>query len=188
MLRPLVLGLLLCSTLLARADTFTFTLEPDYVIPGGASGSLTTSAPVGYGDYGAAYLQITSISGEVDGSRITGLLPPGSFSHFAGPNVNVIDYDPSAINNIYEYHEIYSFLEPGVAFTVADGTIYDVFAYSRYVDLIEAQAPDGTYSLDRTNVDLVPTTVPEPSGTLLLLTGGTGLALLCWRRSLQPLS
>lgn len=136
--------LLLCSALFISADDFNF-LYSGGQLGVNVSGTFVTT-PLGGGQY-----DITSIlNGQINGIRITGVLPLGSF----GGNDNLLFVPPNA-----GYLDV-----NGVTFVDANGEAVDIF-YDGSYELLGSDQTRDVFG------NLTVTPVPEPA-TLALLTAG----------------
>jgi PEP-CTERM motif len=163
------LAIFATGTAAVHADTFAFTSTS--VGTGNASGILTAVADPTI----ANAFDVTGISGTVDGTSITGLLPCATYnpsdpcqssgnsflydnllypSGFPSPGVTVLDFR-------------------GIGFAIGNGGLEGDFAAASthtYVFNTNTQHPD-----DQT-VDFSITAIPEPGSFILLGTGLLGIA------------
>jgi hypothetical protein len=163
----------------AKADllwTFSYTDIADGI---SATGTLTTSSTLdsNLGGFGLTGFEITGISGERNGSAITGLISDPFF-----PAANTADgyiYDngllnaPAALDN------------DGFVFSAADGNLYNIFSVNSPSGGGYDESVNGSGSYNVVTLSITPDfqsssigQVPDTANTGLLLASVAGLALI----------
>jgi hypothetical protein len=165
-------ALLAASTVVAHADTYTFTISTGSTATTpattfGVSGSLTgTPDPMVPGA-----IVLSDISGSGQGYEFTGVVPLGANTNFTYDNL--LFTNPSAIHVDQEGVLLYLNSMAGTSL----GHVYYTSGY--HVDVIDPNDPSDItpFSIDTFVINAPVTAIPEPSTYVLLATGLAGLLM-----------
>lgn len=171
------LTIFLAGTAAAHADTFTFAWESSGLFTTG-SGALTAVADTSIPNA----LDVTSISGTVNGAAITGLLACAAYdpNHPCSSSGNSFFYDNLLYPSDVPPLGILVLDLRGIGFALGDsGLEGDFFASSTHQTSFITNSPHDNGRIARFSVD----SIPEPGSFFLLGTGLLGIASLVRRRS-----
>lgn len=160
-MKSLILGLVAAAALAAPAFAdvdYRFSYRAD----GGASGYEFGSGVLTLGDDQSGYEEVLSISGEANGSAITGL------SDYAGANNMVFDSGPLVDQG-------------GISVSTASGVDYNFYSLDGVYKVLASTTTPYAWDSNASDVicfDVQPVAAcPEPSTWLLMLAGVGGIGL-----------